>query len=31
MNLEQIIHDLDLAVLTESKDFSQVIPSAGYT
>jgi hypothetical protein len=31
MNLEQIIHDLDLAVLTEPKDFSQVAPSSGYT
>jgi hypothetical protein len=31
MNLEQIIHDLDLTVLTEPKDFSQMTPSAGYT
>ena len=31
MNLEQIIHDLDLTVLTEPKDFSQMVPSAGYT
>jgi hypothetical protein len=31
MNLEQIIHNLDLTVLTEPKDFSQVVPSAGYT
>ena len=31
MNLDQIIHDLDLTVLTEPKDFSQVVPSSGYT
>ncbi len=31
MNLEQIIHDLDLKVLTEPKDFSQMVPSGGYT
>jgi hypothetical protein len=31
MNLEQIIHDLDLTVLTEAKDFTQVTPSSGYT
>ena len=31
MNLDQIIHDLDLTVLTEPKDFSQMVPSAGYT
>jgi hypothetical protein len=31
MNLDQIIHDLDLTVLTEPKDFSEVVPSAGYT
>ena len=31
MNLDHIIHDLDLTVLTEPKDFSQVAPSTGYT
>jgi hypothetical protein len=31
MNLEQIIRDLGLTVLTEPKDFTQMVPSAGYT
>jgi hypothetical protein len=31
MNLEHIIHDLDLTVLTKPKDFSQMAPSTGYT
>jgi len=31
MNLEQIIHDLDLTILTEPKEFTQMIPSGGYT
>lgn len=31
MNIEQIIQQLNLTVLTEPKDFSQIVPSAGYT
>jgi hypothetical protein len=31
MNLQNIIDSLNLTVLTEKKDFSQIIPSAGYT
>lgn len=31
MNLEQIIHDLNLTVLTEPKDYSQIVPTGGYT
>jgi hypothetical protein len=30
MNLQEIIQALDLAVLTESKDFTQILPSGGY-
>lgn len=31
MTLQEIITQLDLAVLTEPKDFSEIVPSAGYT
>ena len=31
MHLDQIIQALDLSVLTEPKDFSLMVPSAGYT
>ena len=31
MNLKQIIDELDLTIITEMKDFSQVEPAAGYT
>ncbi|HZW04811.1 MAG TPA: DRTGG domain-containing protein [Anaerolineaceae bacterium] len=31
MNLEQIIQELDLTVITEPKDFAQVEPTAGYS
>ncbi|MEM5775788.1 MAG: hypothetical protein AAGU05_12375 [Anaerolineaceae bacterium] len=31
MNLQQIITQLNLTVLTEPKDFTQVAPTAGYT
>jgi hypothetical protein len=31
MNLEQIIKELNLTILTEQKDFSAVIPESGYT
>jgi len=30
MNLDYIIHELDLKPLTENKDFTQVVPSGGY-
>ena len=30
MTLEQIIQELDLTLLTEVKDFSRVLPTAGY-
>ncbi len=30
MNLQEIIKTLDLTLLTESKDFAQIIPSNGY-
>ena len=30
MNLETIIKDLDLTVLTEPQDFSKITPSSGY-
>jgi hypothetical protein len=30
MNLQQIIEKLNLTVLTENKDFSQIIPTKGY-
>jgi len=31
MNLDEIIRALDLTPLTEPKDFSEVVPSGGYT
>lgn len=31
MTLQEIIKKLDLAILTEPVDFSQVIPNSGYT
>jgi len=31
MTLQEIIEQLNLTVLTDKKDFSQVIPSSGYT
>ncbi len=31
MNLAQIIEALNLSLLTENKDFSQIIPLGGYT
>ena len=31
MNLQQIIKNLDLAVLTEPRDFSSISPDGGYT
>ena len=31
MNLQDIIQKLDLAVLTEAKDFAQINPTGGYT
>lgn len=31
LTLQNIIDDLDLRVLTESKDFQQVTPTSGYT
>lgn len=31
MNLQQIIEKLDLTVLTESRDFSAITPTGGYT
>lgn len=31
MTLKEIIEQLDLTVLTEQRDFSEVIPSSGYT
>jgi hypothetical protein len=31
MNLDQIIQDLDLTVLTTNKDFSAITPQSGYT
>lgn len=31
MNLKQIIDELDLTVITESKDFSQIEPNVGYS
>jgi hypothetical protein len=31
MTLQEIIDRLSLTVLTEKKDFSQIIPSSGYT
>jgi hypothetical protein len=31
MNLDEIIGKLNLVVLTETKDFSKVIPTGGYT
>lgn len=31
MNLQQIAQQLDLTVLTEPQDFSQIVPSGGYT
>jgi hypothetical protein len=31
MNLQQIIENLDLAVLTEPRDFSSIHPAGGYT
>jgi hypothetical protein len=31
MNLQEIIEQLDLKVLTEKKDFSSIEPSSGYT
>jgi len=31
MNIDTIIQTLELTVLTDPKDFTQVIPSAGYT
>ena len=31
MNLQQIIENLDLTVLTESRDFSSIQPDGGYT
>lgn len=31
MNLEQVIHALNLKVLTTPKDFSSMIPEGGYT
>ena len=30
MNLDYIIHELDLKPLTELQDYSQVVPSGGY-
>lgn len=31
MNLQQIIHELDLTVLTEAQDFASVLPTGGYS
>lgn len=31
MNLQEIIHSLDLKLLTEPKDFETIFPGAGYT
>ena len=31
MNLQQLIDELNLAVLTESRDFSSIIPTGGYS
>ena len=31
MNLQQIIEQLNLSVLTESKDFAGIIPTGGYS
>ncbi len=31
MNLQEIITALDLTLLTEPKDFSQLVPASGYT
>ena len=31
MNLQQIIDQLDLAVLTESRDFANIAPTGGYS
>lgn len=31
MSLDKIIDQLNLVVLTEQKDFSQIVPTAGYT
>jgi predicted transcriptional regulator len=31
MTLQEIIEQLNLTVLTDKKDFSQVVPSSGYT
>lgn len=31
MTLKEIIEELDLTLLTEEQDFSEVIPSGGYT
>ncbi|MBP7356026.1 MAG: hypothetical protein KA928_07705 [Longilinea sp.] len=31
MNLETMIKDLELSVLTERQDFSKITPSSGYT
>ena len=30
MNIDQIIQALELTLLTEPKDFTQIVPSAGY-
>ena len=31
MNIEQIIKELNLALLTKNKNFSEIVPSGGYT
>lgn len=31
MNLQQIIHELDLTVLTEAQDFARIVPTGGYS
>jgi len=31
MTLQEIIEQLNLTVLTDKKDFSQIVPSSGYT
>lgn len=31
MNLQQIIHELNLTVLTESRDFAGILPTGGYS
>jgi hypothetical protein len=30
MNLNNLIHDLNLTILTESKDFDDIVPTSGY-